>query len=77
MEGKNVLIQRHSVIETARMFGKDEGEIRRLLEECLEKLWRVRLTRPKPHRDDKVITAWNGNGMLGMALFFFCFFFFG
>ena len=37
-----------------------EEEVGRLLTGARETLFRERLSRPKPHRDDKILTAWNG-----------------
>ena len=58
--GKNILIGRHSIAETAAAFGKTEDETRALLASAREKLFRIRSERPRPHLDDKIIVAWNG-----------------
>ncbi len=58
--GKNILIERHTVAETAKHFGKTEEEIGKLLAECRAKLFSIRAKRPRPHLDDKIIAAWNG-----------------
>jgi uncharacterized protein len=58
--GENILIERHTIAETAKHFGKTEGEIRKLLAQCREKLFSIRARRPRPHLDDKIIAAWNG-----------------
>src|SRR5205807_4334893 len=58
--GKNILIERHSIAETAKHFKKTEDEIRQSLTRSREKLLGVRNKRPRPHLDDKVISAWNG-----------------
>ena len=57
---KNILIQRHTVAETAKQSGKSEADIRQLLAQAREKLLAIRGKRPRPHLDDKIITAWNG-----------------
>ena len=58
--GKNILIERHTIAETAKHFGKTEGEIGKLLAQGREKLFSIRARRPRPHLDDKIIAAWNG-----------------
>jgi len=58
--GKNILIQRHTLAETAKHFKKSDDEIRQLLARSREKLLSIRNKRPRPHLDDKIIAAWNG-----------------
>ena len=58
--GKNILIQRHTVQETAQHFKKSEDEVRKSLDRSREKLLSIRNQRPRPHLDDKIISAWNG-----------------
>src|SRR5438309_2365455 len=58
--GKNILIERHPVAETAKQFKKTEDEVRQSLGRGREKLLSLRNKRPRPHLDDKIITAWNG-----------------
>src|SRR5207244_1486570 len=58
--GKNILIQRHTLAETAKHFKKSDDEIRQSLMRSREKLLTIRNKRPRPHRDDKIIAAWNG-----------------
>ncbi len=74
--GKNILIERHSLAETARfrstsvppvgptgvspVDGSDEEAVRRLLAQSRQKLFSIRNKRPRPHLDDKIIAAWNG-----------------
>jgi uncharacterized protein YyaL (SSP411 family) len=58
--GKNILIERHTIAETAEHFKKSEQEIAKLLRQSQEKLFSIRAKRPRPHLDDKIIAAWNG-----------------
>ena len=58
--GKNILIERHTIAETARHFKKSEAEIAKVLTQSREKLFAIRAQRPRPHLDDKIISAWNG-----------------
>ncbi|KAJ3036396.1 spermatogenesis-associated protein 20 [Rhizophlyctis rosea] len=57
---KNVLIQKQSLEEAAQKFEKSVEEVKKILEDGKAKLWDLRKGRPKPHRDDKIITSWNG-----------------
>src|SRR5205809_5016669 len=58
--GKNILIERHTIAETAQHFQKPEDAVRDLLRQSREKLFAIRSKRPRPHLDDKIIAAWNG-----------------
>ena len=58
--GKNILIERHTIPETAKHFRKTEEEIGKLLAQSREKLFSIRAKRPRPHLDDKIIAGWNG-----------------
>jgi uncharacterized protein YyaL (SSP411 family) len=58
--GQNILIERHTVAETAQRFKKSEEEIAKFLAQSREKLLAIRAKRPRPHLDDKIIAAWNG-----------------
>jgi uncharacterized protein YyaL (SSP411 family) len=58
--GKNILIERHTIAETAEHFKKTEEQIAKSLAESREKLFAIRSKRPRPHLDDKIIAAWNG-----------------
>ena len=58
--GKNILIERHTIAETARHLNKNEENIANMLTRSREKLFAIRGQRPRPHLDDKIIAAWNG-----------------
>src|SRR5215471_19067303 len=58
--GKNILIARHTIAESAQHFKKSEAEIGNNLMRSREKLFAIRAQRPRPHLDDKIISAWNG-----------------
>ncbi len=57
---KNVLARVRSVEEAARKFKKPVPEIEQVLGESRKKLYDARLKRPRPYRDDKILTDWNG-----------------
>ncbi len=65
--GKNVLIERHDAAAAAEHFGRPEEEVKRLLQESRARLLTIRVQRPRPHLDDKIITAWNGLMISGFA----------
>ncbi|MDG4476680.1 thioredoxin domain-containing protein [Thiovibrio frasassiensis] len=65
--GKNILYVAHPLAETAARFRMPEEELSRLLERARNKLQAVREQRPRPHRDDKVITSWNGHMISALA----------
>ncbi|MFL6591003.1 MAG: thioredoxin domain-containing protein [Chthoniobacterales bacterium] len=58
--GKNILIELGSIAATAKHFGKDEAGVRESLAKSREILLALRAKRPRPHLDDKIISAWNG-----------------
>ena len=59
-KGQNTLIERLSVTDAAKLFRKSEEEDATSLADSRKKLFDVRAKRPRPHLDDKIITAWNG-----------------
>ena len=60
LRGKNVLIVRGSLQETARLSDVDEAVVKEQLARAREILFEERRNRPSPHLDTKMITAWNG-----------------
>jgi uncharacterized protein YyaL (SSP411 family) len=60
LAGKNILIQQHSPDDAAKEFNLSQENVRQLLDESRMILLMVRDQRPRPSRDDKVVTAWNG-----------------
>lgn len=60
LSGCNVLYRAHTVTECALKFSLSEQAIRAALSDAASRLETVREKRPRPPRDDKIITAWNG-----------------
>jgi uncharacterized protein YyaL (SSP411 family) len=58
--GKNILYIAHSFEETAQHFNLPESEIREIIGDTRKWLFDHREHRPRPHLDDKILTAWNG-----------------
>jgi uncharacterized protein YyaL (SSP411 family) len=58
--GKNVLRQLRPLSRTAEQFELPVPVAEEKLLACLEKLRTARSKRPRPHLDDKILTAWNG-----------------
>jgi uncharacterized protein YyaL (SSP411 family) len=65
--GENILHRRTSLEALAEERDLDPGRLRERLERIREKLFRVREERPRPHRDDKVLTDWNGLAVGALA----------
>ncbi|XP_069056153.1 spermatogenesis-associated protein 20 isoform X2 [Pleurodeles waltl] len=65
--GKNVLIQRYSLELTAARFHLDLGHLKTVLGNCRKKLFEVRMSRPKPDLDTKMVASWNGLMISGFA----------
>ena len=58
--GKNLLYVSESVEDIAARAGLSAAEVSNRLRRVRERLADARSRRPKPHLDDKVLTAWNG-----------------
>lgn len=57
---KNILIQRLPISGAAKFFRQDVADLSASLAASRKKLLAIRDRRPRPHLDDKIITAWNG-----------------
>ncbi|CAA7398446.1 unnamed protein product [Spirodela intermedia] len=66
-KGKNVLIEREDISSRASKMGMSVDEYAAILGTSRKKLFDARLTRPKPHLDDKVIVSWNGLAISSFA----------
>ena len=60
LAGQNVLFLQNDVEMVAKLTGRSEDEVSQLAAAARQKLKAVRDQRPRPHLDDKIVTAWNG-----------------
>jgi uncharacterized protein YyaL (SSP411 family) len=58
--GRNVLYVARTVDQLAEEFAMDRQAVEQELATVVEQLRAFRDTRPRPNKDDKIITAWNG-----------------
>jgi uncharacterized protein YyaL (SSP411 family) len=56
----NTLIVRHDAATLAEKSGRSVDDVRATLAEARARLFAVREKRPRPHRDEKIVAAWNG-----------------
>lgn len=68
LKHKNVLIVRETKESVASIFGLEEGVLDALLERAAETMLEARRRRPRPHLDDKFVTAWNALMISGFAI---------
>jgi len=66
-EGKNILNIRFTVDDAGRALKREADDVEATLERGRKKLFEEREKRIKPHRDEKVLTAWNGLMLAGFA----------
>ena len=59
-EQRNILHVTLDLAPLAKLFRRDEAEMRRLIADAQAKLFAARERRVKPGRDDKILTSWNG-----------------
>src|SRR5262249_32692610 len=61
--GKNILYVAQSVEQIARLgptSGRSPDDGQSVVRDARLKMFEARVSRPRPHLDDKVLTAWNG-----------------
>jgi len=59
-QGENILHAAASIEDLSRKLGRDAEEIGATLLGARHRLFEHRNSRPRPHRDDKIIVSWNG-----------------
>ena len=64
-EGANILNVPRPLEQVASELSLSPGELSRILSEGRQRLFREREKRIKPHRDEKILTGWNG--MMGVS----------
>ncbi len=67
LKGTNTLFRAYSAKKTAEYFKKTPQEVLDLFDRAKKTLFEARAKRPHPHLDDKIITAWNGLMIAGLA----------
>jgi uncharacterized protein YyaL (SSP411 family) len=67
LKGLNTLYRAVSFKKTGEYFKKTPDEVKTIIDAAIEKLIEARNKRPRPHRDDKIITAWNGLAIASLA----------
>jgi len=65
--GKNLLYAARSIDDVAQQTGMPAEAVVEILNQARLKMFRVRLDRPRPYRDDKILTAWNGLAIAAFA----------
>lgn len=64
----SILNQVHISLESvAKQFGLSQPELEEKLSAMRKKLFEVRQQRVRPHRDDKILTSWNGFAIAALA----------
>ena len=58
--GRNILFEAHTAEETAHHFDVPPDTVAHQVEATRARLFQEREGRPRPYRDDKVLTSWNG-----------------
>ena len=66
-EEKNILHPILTLEQASKLFRRDFREIETLVSDAKGKLFQEREKRPKPFRDEKILTSWNGLMLSGFA----------
>jgi uncharacterized protein YyaL (SSP411 family) len=60
LEGRSILHRAHTAAEVAQRHGIEESVLAERIERARVRLRAARAERPAPHRDEKILAAWNG-----------------
>jgi uncharacterized protein YyaL (SSP411 family) len=60
LEDRNVLYAAYTLAGAAKRFRRSEAALAQVVQAAKAKLFEARARKPRPHLDDKIITAWNG-----------------
>ncbi len=66
-EGKSILFLPQNIESLADRVGVEAAHLKELLEQGRQRLFLARQRRIRPHRDQKVITSWNGLAIAALA----------
>jgi uncharacterized protein YyaL (SSP411 family) len=66
--GRNIFYRSRELSEIAAEQGLSEGELSQRLEQARQKLVEHRRQRPRPLKDDKILTDWNGLMIAALAI---------
>jgi uncharacterized protein len=64
---QNILFLQNDCEMVAKLTARSEEEVWQLVSSARQKLKAIRDRRPRPHLDDKIVTAWNGLMISGLA----------
>jgi len=67
LASRNVLFQQIDSGTVSKLTGEPEEKVLLLVADAKQKLKAAREKRPRPHLDDKIVTAWNGLMITGFA----------
>jgi uncharacterized protein len=67
LTGQNVLYMQNESALVAKLTARSGDMVQQLLTSAKKKLFEVRAKRPRPHLDDKIVTAWNGIAISAFA----------
>lgn len=67
VEGRSVVRMGMSMQEFAAIHDQDVNELEEIVAKAKRALFDARLNRPKPFRDDKIITSWNGLAIYSLS----------